>query len=395
MLLMDMERARRVMQQKGVDALVAITLQNTYYTSGHHINLDWLPAATVTPADPAFQPVMLTNEFDEESARRESHIKDIWSYPVWIQIVEEEDLIQGKATRIAKPQQFDKKIFYALLSDIFKEKKLDRGIIGVEIGALTHDDYSLLIEHIPEAKFIDAAGMFFDLRSIKSNGEIEALKIAASMAVKGIQGMIEGGVLGTTIGELHLKYKKSVVQEITKDNLGFRFDHTLLSAGDLFSTSNSPEYKVANGDVIFIDCGVVVKNYSSDMGRTFIVGKPSPLQEKIYNALRAGYEESLSRIRPGVKMKEIYHAGQEVIRRHGLEWYTRGHLGHTIGLAPPEQPPFISGDEERELEPNMVICLETPLYVRRHGAYQIEDMMLITTKGYEILTELTRDMVEL
>ena len=77
-------------------------------------------------------------------------------------------------------------------------------------------------------------------------------------------------------GDLHIKYKKSVVQEITKDNLGFRFDHTLISSGDPFNSSYSPEYKVTNGDVIFIDCGVVVKDYSSDMARTFVVGKPSP-----------------------------------------------------------------------------------------------------------------------
>ena len=79
-----------------------------------------------------------------------------------------------------------------------------------------------------------------------------------------------------------------------------------------------------------------------------------------------------------------------------MDWYTRGHLGHSVGIYPPcEQPPFICADDETELEPHMVMCLETPLYVGGLGAFQIEDMILITPDGHEVLTQLPRDMLEL
>lgn len=134
------------------------------------------------------------------------------------------------------------------------------------------------------------------------------------------------------------------------------------------------------------------------MGRTFSVGKPGKLQKKLYVALKAGYEEAISRIKPGVKMKEIHRALQETVNKGGFEWYARGHMGHMVGIGPGavEQPPFVSADEETDLEPNMVMCVECGTYVAgRFGAFQIEDMILVTSDGYEQLTKLPRDMIEL
>ena len=71
-------------------------------------------------------------------------------------------------------------------------------------------------------------------------------------------------------------------------------------------------------------------------------------------------------------------------------------MGHSIGIGPIEQPPYISAEEETELEPNMVICVECGAYVLgRFGAFQIEDMLLVTPGGHEVLTNLPREMIEL
>lgn len=398
MSYINLETARKVMRSNGLDALVATTPTNIFYTSSYFNIVIWMPGITVTPADPGLEPVIIISSSEEGVVKETSHIKDIRSYPVWSELVDVKDIIEGKLTRVTKPRQFDIRGVYALLSDTLKDKGLHKGTIGIEMGSVTHRIYSLLLEQNPEAKFVDAEGILGELQRVKTTEGIEALRAAAAIGVKGIQGMIEGGVLGATVGELQAKYKRRVVQEITDDNaLCFAFGRGAgIITGGFLPSMQLAKSKVSPGDNVAIDCGVVVDGHVSDLARTFVAGRPSPLQQKVYGALKAGYEKALSMMRPGVKINEIYNAAQETIRENGLDWLTRGHFGHSVGIFPPiEQPPWICADEERELEPNMVMCLETPLFVSGLGAFLLEDMILITPEGHEVLSELPREMVEL
>ena len=228
--------------------------------------------------------------------------------------------------------------------------------------------------------------------------EIEALKEAVALAEAGIRAMIEGGVRGATIGELHLKYKRGIWKAATSAQaMALEGVRATITSGDFFQSEVSPQVRVARKDIIFIDNGVTVRGYTSDMGRSFSVGKPSALQKRIFSALKDGYEEGLSRVRPGVKLKELYWAVQDRIRRGGLDWHSRGHMGHMVGIGSmTEQPPWISKEEETILEPNMVLCLEIGTYLTgRLGAFQIEDVLVVHSKGYECINKLPRDLIEL
>jgi len=100
-------------------------------------------------------------------------------------------------------------------------------------------------------------------------------------------------------------------------------------------------------------------------------------------------------MRPGVQLSEIFRVATEEIRSHGFPNYSRGHYGHSIGLDSfVEEPPFISADEDSILQPNMVICLETPYYADSVGSFQIEDMILITSEGCEIFNSYGYDLLE-
>ena len=83
------------------------------------------------------------------------------------------------------------------------------------------------------------------------------------------------------------------------------------------------------------------------------------------------------------------------MRSHGLPNYSRGHFGHSIGMDDQtEEPPFI-GPNDSVLEPGMVMCLELPYYPADVGGFNIEDMILVTESGHEVLTTLPRDLVSL
>ena len=111
-------------------------------------------------------------------------------------------------------------------------------------------------------------------------------------------------------------------------------------------------------------------------------------------AVRSGVEAALEVIRPGVRMCDVFEVGQEAVRRAGLPGYSRGHVGHSMGLGSGEMPPFLSALETRPLEESMVMAIETPLYVRGLGGFQLEECVEVTKDGYRLLTTLARDFLE-
>jgi len=393
---MDLNRARKEMVKRGFDGLIAMTAPNFYYTTGFMPPLPGRPGFCVISTDPTVEPTMLFATFNEKVAKHISSQKEVRTYPIWIEIVEMQDIIENKIERQEKPAQFDFKEIYNRLAKILKDKGLQGKTIGIEKDSYMPKAYSFLEKSNPKTKFVDAEALFWDLRSIKTPEEIQILKSALQITEMGLKAMVEGKVEGVTIGELYYRYKMGVMQGLNKENaMGFEMSRAMISAGDHFASVRKQDYKISKGQSIYFDGGITLQGYLSDMGRTLVVGKPNDLQKKIFKALKAGYDAALERLGPGVRMREIFKIAVEATRKSGLSWYTRGHMGHAVGVAPgAEQPPFISATEERVFEPGMVICLESPLYVSELGGFQVEDEIVITKNGIEVLNAFPRDMVE-
>jgi Xaa-Pro aminopeptidase len=390
------------MKQKGMDVLVANTGDNVYYASGYLDKMaDRLPVMAIVPADVSLAPSMVVNKYIEVQAKQRANIKDIRPYHIWMPIVEADEIVKGMVKIDKdKPVQFSLEHAFGFLSDILKERKLDQGVVGVEKNLIqSSEKVALLTRQNPKAKFIEADDIFWELRKVKTEDEIKIIRKAADLAVEGLQAVIKGGVLGATIGELHFRYKIAVMQAATAENaMDLNHIRIDITSGDHFGTMENPGYRVSKGDVIYVDNGATLFGYTSDMGRTFSVGKPPEMPKKLYEAMKRGYEDATSIIRPGVKMKEIHRTLHDTVHRMGFDWYARGHTGHSIGIGIgwTEQPPFISKDQETELEPNMVIAVECGVHpTGRFGGLQLEDMFLVTPGGKEVLTELPREMIEL
>ena len=397
---MDLNRARKVLREKNIDALVASTQPNFYYASGYKPRVSERPMLVVVPADPGSAPAMIVGSFIERQAREKSKlVDDIRSYPMWVCMAPIDQVRKGQVQRAELPEQFSYDELYGMLSDVFREKGVDQGTIALEQNLFASQPFEVLSRQNPKAKFVAGDGLFFDLRKIKTQEEIKELKLSSELSERGIAEMQNACAPGVTVGELRLHYQMGVLKaSLEQGPMNMDFLHNIISAGDPLS-AEMPEKKVEKGDIIFIDCGVQVNGYNSDMGRTFVVGKPDDLQQKIHRALKAGYEEGLARLGPGVKMNEIYKTIHQTVRASDLEWFARGHVGHMVGVGVGpgyiEQPPFLSEKENQVLETNMVVTVEIGTYVTGFGAFQIEDMILITEKGYETFTKLPRDLVEI
>ncbi|MEA2514429.1 MAG: Xaa-Pro dipeptidase, partial [Thermomicrobiales bacterium] len=95
------------------------------------------------------------------------------------------------------------------------------------------------------------------------------------------------------------------------------------------------------------------------------------------------------RVRPGVPFAAVYDAGIASMRSAGCSNYSRGHLGHSVGLTQHfEEPPFVAAGESREIVPGMVLSLELPYYVYGVGAFQLERILLVTSDGHEAIDRL-------
>jgi Xaa-Pro aminopeptidase len=163
-------------------------------------------------------------------------------------------------------------------------------------------------------------------------------------------------------------------------------------AGDGFA----PGAPAKAGDLIKIDVGCVVGGYSSDGGRTAVLGTPHPEAVRIYDALHRAFDAGFMLLKPGTALAEIYRRVSLSMWNQGFETYGRGHFGHGVGASVwSEEWPFIAAQSDAVLEPNMVMAFETPWYIDGLGGFIIEDQVLITATGCEVMAQLPRELLRI
>ena len=150
------------------------------------------------------------------------------------------------------------------------------------------------------------------------------------------------------------------------------------------------------GDIIKIDVGCIVDGYSSDGGRTAVLGEPSADARKIYDALHHAFEKGLALFTPGRPLSEIYNTVAKCMHDQGYANYQRGHFGHGVGASIwSEEWPFVAKDASAVLEPDMVLAFETPWYIEGLGGFIIEDQLLVTNVGVEVMAPYPRALIRI
>ena len=161
-------------------------------------------------------------------------------------------------------------------------------------------------------------------------------------------------------------------------------------AGDGFA----PGGPARPGDIIKIDVGCVINGYSSDGGRTAVLGKPSTDAQRIFDALHRAFDKGFALLKPGAPLKDVYLATATAMWDQGYQTYGRGHFGHGVGASIwSEEWPFIASQSDAILEPDMVLAFETPWYIDGLGGFIIEDQVLITEAGTDVMGPSPRDLI--
>ena len=139
------------------------------------------------------------------------------------------------------------------------------------------------------------------------------------------------------------------------------------------------------GEAIIMDIGATVHGYTADLTRTNWLGDPPSQLEEIYTIVQSAQDAALAAIRGGVPAREVDTAAREVITAAGYgDQFVHG-LGHGIGVRIHDGP-FVHGKNEDPIPSNSILTVEPGIYIRGFGGVRIEDVVLVTDEGYELLT---------
>lgn len=412
---LDRTRASQRMELAGLDALLLLSPESFTYATGAPAGVAtmWRRAgavAAIVPAVPALPQAAVVTDLFEAAFRASSTITDIRINPIWVETgdlrgmdaaaLSPEDLIksawarQGRSAGFHRPETFDAANGFRLAAGLLAERGLDTGRIGVEFDGLSVTDFRLLSAALPQAELIDASDLVRRLKMIKSATEIGHLRTAVELAEAGIVTLRETIDPGVSRDELASAWEKGVRAEAARRNV-----QNLTGLWEYVSVGQNPWTKggvVERGDLIKVDVGCLIAGYTSDTGRTFVCGTPSALQARLFAALQTAYDAGLPLLGPGTAMSEVHRVTTGAMGKAGFPGYTRGHFGHGLGASlGSEEWPFLSQQSDVIIEPGMVLAFETPWYVDGVGGMIIENQLLITQDGHEIMNRLPSGLVSL
>ena len=226
------------------------------------------------------------------------------------------------------------------------------------------------------------------IRKVKDDHEIDLIRKAvgvAEEAFEAVRGEIKVGLTENYIAGL-------LVFELRSRGAANSSFPVIVAAG---TNSSLPHYRpgeslVQRDQPLLVDWGALYKGYCRDLTRTLMVGRVSPKIKQIHKVVQEAQEAAIRFMRPGVTTLQADRVARDVIERAGFGKEFGHGLGHGIGREIHELPSMRKTGGEEELRPGMIVTVEPGIYVPGEGGVRIEDDVLITHSGCELLSNLDR-----
>ncbi|MEO6982528.1 MAG: Xaa-Pro peptidase family protein [Edaphobacter sp.] len=230
------------------------------------------------------------------------------------------------------------------------------------------------------------------IREVKDVGEIERLRAAALLGCGLFDGMLTYLEPGLT--EIAVAARLEHAARLAGAE-GMSFD-TIVASGERSALPHgrATGAKLPRRGFVTLDFGVVLDGYSSDMTRTVHLGKALAEERDVYDSVLEAQEAAVAAVAPGVAASEVDEAARSVLRRDGLDRYFTHSTGHGVGLEIHEGP-RLAAKQTQVLEQGMVITIEPGVYMPGRFGLRIEDMVLVTATGGEVLTPSVKAWIEL
>ncbi|HHU59634.1 TPA: aminopeptidase P family protein [bacterium] len=246
-------------------------------------------------------------------------------------------------------------------------------------------------ERLKDATKVTLVPTYIDsIRMIKSSEEIKIIKKACRMAdkcYKHILGYVKVGMSEKEIEKEMHRYLK----ELGASKEAFDFIVASGKRGAL-PHGRASNKKIKKGELVTLDFGCFYHSYCSDMTRTFALDKTNEKLVNIYNLVKEANELAISLVRPGIRVNYLHNEVSLFFKKHNMDQYFIHNLGHGLGLEVHEEP-RISPSSETLLQEGMIITIEPGLYIEGLGGVRIEDVVLVTKDGREVLTKSSKELI--
>lgn len=274
------------------------------------------------------------------------------------------------------------------LANIVKKSE----VLGVDKNLPAHFLIDLMGRNVVST-FVNSSPIIDTLRMIKDEEEIQIMKEASK-----INDAVMLKLWKNLKAGFSEKYYANLLSEIYEEegSSGFSFSPIIATSPN----GSDPHHgtgkdKIKIGDSVVLDIGGKYKNYCSDMTRTVFIGKePSKEHAEIYNIVKNANEKAISIIKEGVRFSDIDKAARNLITDAGYGEYFTHRTGHSIGI---EVHDFgnVSSVNDAEVKSGMIFSVEPGIYLKDNIGVRIEDLVLVTKDGCEVLNSVTKEITVL
>jgi len=280
---------------------------------------------------------------------------------------------------------------YEVIKTLFKEQDIHE--LHIEDHSIQLSSFQLLKKKLRGIK-LKAAGSPVNLQRMKKDkNEIEVIRAAAQITDDCFDHLCSFITPGMTEWDVSLEIERFYKSNGCRRN---SFDSIVASGigSSMPHYETSMEKKIEKGDVLLIDMGCHFKGYNSDLTRTVFINSIDSQIEEFYYIVDEARFNAVKALKPGLTTGEIDEVARSYITEEGYGEYFSHSLGHGYGLEIHELP-AVKKDGDVILKKDMTITIEPGIYVPEIGGVRIEDMVLVTSKGAEVLTNASRDVIVL
>ncbi len=353
-----LERIKTVLGEQRLAALVICAPDNVTYAAGYEIPSQVFPIRErliFCVLAPGMPEVMIVPDMEASLARSASAIRDVREYNEFT-----EDPL-------------------ALLASVLGELGVRHDRVAIEDDFLPGLYSRRLAQLAPEIEFVGAKALLGELRAIKMQSELDKMRRIGRIAERAHwdaaahthAGMTELELAQFIYASLFTNGAESVNKLVVGS--GERSEH---------GNANATERRLRPGEIVRTDIFAKIGGYMSDVARTAVVGAPSPVQRDTWARLIEARCLVLEMLRPGTCTGDIYRVYRDFFQKAGLK--PINFVGHGLGITLHEDP-YISRYHNTELRPGMVLAVE-PMHLVAGEGYQVEDEVVITETGYELIT---------
>jgi Xaa-Pro aminopeptidase len=262
--------------------------------------------------------------------------------------------------------------------------------LAFEKDHLTYALYASYSEKFAPVELIPTEGIVEKIRAVKDAQEIATIRQAcaiADAAFSHILGFLKPGISERDVAlELEFFMRREGAKSSSFD--------IIVASGARSSLPHgvASDKILQQGDFVKMDFGALYDGYCSDITRTVVLGEPNERQKQIYDIVLEAQLRALNNLKPGMSGKEADALARDLIRDKGYGDQFGHSLGHGLGLYIHEDP-RLSTLSNDQLEPGMVVTVEPGIYIPGFGGVRIEDDVVITEFGIEILTRSTKELL--